>query len=361
MYAGHSIAVVVPAYNEAGFVGDVIRTVPGFVDRIYAIDDCSTDGTWVEIQRTADQENERAMRDTDGLADGGTASKVSTTGDGTATDTADVPDGSDATDTASNRVVPIRHDRNQGVGAAIKTGYARAKDDDMDIAAVMAGDGQMDPDRLHQFLDPIVEGRADYAKGNRLLDWDFLDGMSRFRLFGNILLTLLTKIASGYWRIADPQNGYTAIRLDVFDDLPMEDCYDEYGFANDILVRLNAHGKRVADVPMPASYGDEESSIDYRTFITSVSLLLLRDFLWRINVTYLVRDFHPLALCYYAGATAGGLAILSAGAGLVLGGTAGIGALLASVVLTCFAVTGLLAAMVLDRQHNASLELQATG
>lgn len=367
MYASHSIAVVVPAFNEEGFVGDVIRTVPEFVDRIYAIDDCSTDGTWVEIQHAADEENERATRGRDGLADGGTPRRFRTTGENTGdtdtpdTETSDASVTSDASDAAGSRVVPIRHDHNRGVGAAIKTGYARAKRDGMDVAAVMAGDGQMDPDRLQEFLDPLVDGRADYSKGNRLLDWEFLDGMSRFRIVGNVLLTFLTKIASGYWRIADPQNGYTAIRLDVFDDLPLDECYDEYGFANDILVRLNAHEKRVADVPMPASYGDEESSIDYRTFITSVSLLLLRDFLWRINVTYLVRDFHPLALCYYAGATAGGLALLAAGVGLVLGGTAGVGALLASVLLACFGVTGLLAAMVLDRQHNANLEIQATG
>jgi len=332
MYAGHAIAVVVPAYDEEGFVGEVIETVPDYVDRVYAIDDASSDGTWAEIQRTAERENRRATH----VTDGGT------------------------THASGTRIVPIQHDENRGVGAAIKTGYGRAKRDGMDIAAVMAGDGQMDPDRLDAFLDPIVDGRADYTKGNRLLDWDFLDGMSRFRLVGNVLLTLLTKISSGYWRIADPQNGYTAVRLDVFDDLPLEDCYDEYGFANDILVRLNAHGKRVADVPMPASYGDEESSIDYRTFITTVSMLLLQDFLWRINVTYLVRDFHPLALCYYAGATAGVFAIVAAGLGLLLGGTAGVAALLASVLLACFAGTGLLAAMVLDREHNADLELQAT-
>ena len=328
MYAGHTIAVVVPAYNEEGFVGDVIQTMPTFVDRVYAIDDASTDGTWMEIQRTADQENERAKR----LADGGTP---------------------------GTHVVPVRHEQNQGVGAAIKTGYRRAAADDMDIAAVMAGDGQMDPDDLDAYLDPIVDGRADYTKGNRLLKWDFLDGMSPFRLFGNILLTFLTKIASGYWRIADPQNGYTAIRLDVFDDVPIDDLYDQYGFANDLLVKLNAHGKRVADIPRKANYGDEESSIKYGPFVTSVSMLLLTNFLWRINVRYLVRDFHPLVLCYYAGATAGGLAIVAAIAGLLMSGVAGVGALLAAVFLACFSVTGLIAAMILEREHNARLEIQA--
>lgn len=328
MYAGHTIAVVVPAYNEEGFVGDVIQTVPTFVDRVYAVDDASTDGTWMEIQRTADQENERAKR----LADGGTP---------------------------GTHVVPLRHEQNQGVGAAIKTGYRHAAEDGMEIAAVMAGDGQMDPEDLHAYLDPIVDGRADYAKGNRLLKWDFLEGMSPFRLFGNVLLTFLTKIASGYWRIADPQNGYTAIRLDVFDEVPLDDLYDEYGFANDLLVKLNAYDKRVADVPRKANYGDEESSIDYRSFITSVSMLLLTDFLWRINVSYLVRDFHPLVLCYYVGAGAGGLAIVAAITGLLLSGIAGIGALLAAVVLACFSITSLLAAMILEREHNAPLEIQA--
>ena len=328
MYAGHSIAVVVPAYNEEGFVGDVIRTMPNFVDRVYVIDDASTDGTWMEIQRTADQVSERSKR----LADGGTP---------------------------GTHVVPIRHEQNRGVGAAIKTGYGRAAEDDMDIAAVMGGDGQMEPDDLHMFLDPIVDGRAADTKGNRLMKWDHLAGMSPFRLFGNVVLTFLTKIASGYWRIADPQNGYTAVRLDVFEDVRLDSLYDEYGFANDLLVKLNAHGKRVADVPRKANYGDEESSIKYGSFIRSVSMLLLTNFLWRINVSYLVRDFHPLVLCYYGGAAAGGLAILATIAGILLSGVAGVGALLAAVVFACFSVTGLLTAMILEREHNAPLEIQA--
>ncbi|XVH33576.1 glycosyltransferase family 2 protein (plasmid) [Haloferacaceae archaeon DSL9] len=251
MYKDNTIAVVIPAYNEAGFVGRVIETIPAFVDRIYVIDDCSTDETWDEITAVADRLEPATL-----TSNGETA--------------------------FDRRVVPIRHETNRGVGGAIKTGYLRARKDRVDVTAVMGGDGQMDPTVFERIIDPIAEGRADYVKGNRLLFDDHHAQMPRFRYVGNTILTMLTKIASGYWRVGDPQMGYTAISLRALREGDIDEMYEFYGYCNDLLVRLNVNGLRVVDVPAPLNYGDEISHIKYSTYIPRVSLMLLRTFLWRL-------------------------------------------------------------------------------
>jgi glycosyltransferase involved in cell wall biosynthesis len=286
VYRDHTVSVVVPAYNEEGFVGGVLETIPSYVDRIYVVDDCSTDGTWDEINRYAARENRetRTGRDRGVLGvDGGVA--------------------------FDHRISMIRHPTNRGVGAAIKTGYRRALADGIDVTAVMAGDGQMDPDQLPRLLDPIVEREADYAKGNRLVNGAYREGMPRFRLVGNAILTALTNVASGYWRIVDPQNGYTAISARALERIDVASIYDDYGYPNDLLVRLNAVGLRVADVAMPARYGDEESTIDYVSYVPTVSALLVRSFVWRLTTRYSVGDAHPVPLFYAASAlaTSGGV------------------------------------------------------
>ncbi|SEM02380.1 glycosyltransferase family 2 protein [Haloferax larsenii] len=348
MYREHTIGVVVPAYNEAGFVGDVIDTMPDYVDRMYVIDDCSTDDTWAEIQEYAAKINDSApetesdsetfsFRDEtpEPLTDGGTA--------------------------FADRVVPIQHEENRGVGGALKTGYCRALEDEVDITAVMGGDGQMDPDILDRFLDPIVDGDADYTKGNRLLYKGYREGMSKWRFFGNSILTFLTKIASGYWKMMDPQNGYTAISYYALDNVGIEDMYEYYGYCNDLLVKLNAKGMKIADVAMPAVYGDEESSIKYSSYIRKVSRMLLANFLWRLKVKYLVLDFHPLAIFYVFGALTTFVSLLGAGwsvyAKFVWGDSL---FLRGSISLTLF-MTGslfLMFAMLFDMQVNESKEVQ---
>ena len=275
MYEGKTVAVVVPAYNEEGFVGGVIETVPAFVDRVYAVDDGSSDDTWKEIRRAADFENNRLTRPL-------TPSPS--------------PDGGAAFEP---RVVAVRHEDNQGVGAAIKTGYCRALDDGIEIVAVMNGDGQMDPAILDRIIEPVVSGTADYAKGNRLSEPADRHTMSNWRLFGNFLLTGLTRIASGYWGMTDPQNGYTAVSREALEIIDVETLHDHYGFCNDVLVRLNAADLRVADVPMEAVYGDEDSHIRYSTFVPGLSWLLLRDFLWRLHRSY--GPAHPVPALYLLG------------------------------------------------------------
>lgn len=278
MYREHTVGVVVPAYNEGRFVGEVIETIPDYVDRIYAIDDGSTDDTWDEIKRSARRVN---------TADNGTAERF------------------------DQRVVPIQHGSNRGVGGAIKTGYRRACDDRLDVTAVMGGDGQMRADELHLVLDPIVEDRADYVKGNRLARPETRADMPRFRLFGNRLLSVFTRVASGYWGIGDPQNGYTAISLAALDAVAIEDIYEFYGYCNDLLVKLNVEGMRVADVPRCCNYADEVSHIRYSTYIPRVSWMLLRNFCWRLRERYLREEPGLTGTSY-------GLGLLTAGAGAVL-------------------------------------------
>ena len=352
MYRQHTIGVVVPAYNEEGFVGEVLRTMPEYVDRIYAVDDCSTDGTWEEIQRVAAELNERAGDEP--------VAAVGADGESAVRDDESPTAATDGGPVFDRRVVPIRHETNRGVGGAIKTGYLEALEDKIDITAVMGGDGQMDPDILPRFLDPIVDGEADYTKGNRLVDREYREGMSRWRFFGNSVLTFLTKIASGYWKMMDPQNGYTAISRRALEEVGIEEMYEYYGYCNDLLVKLNARGMRIADVPMPAVYGDEESSIDYPSYIWNVSGMLLRNFLWRLKARYLVLDFHPLALFYLAGAAVSAVGVvgiawslyawLALAAPLLVNG---------SVSFLVFAVGCLfvLFAMLFDMRANESMEV----
>jgi glycosyltransferase involved in cell wall biosynthesis len=254
MYREHTIGVVVPAHNESELIEEALAAIPDYVDAIYAVDDGSTD------------------------------------------DTADIIKSFD-----DSRIVFIRHEKNSGVGAAIVSGYKRALEDGIDIVAVMAGDNQMDPEQLARLLDPIVMKRADYTKGNRLLSPEYRRGMSRWRFTGNAILTFLTKIGSGYWQMMDPQNGYTAISKNALERINLDSIYPWYGYCNDLLVRLNVYGFRVADVVMPAKYGREKSGIRYGRYIVRVSYMLLSDFFWRLKMKYVVLSFHPLVLFYIFG------------------------------------------------------------
>lgn len=327
MYREHTVGVVIPAYNEEGLVGSTIRSVPEFVDRIYVVDDGSTDDTWQEITDTAARENPRRRQD------------------------------SNVHPYFDDQVVPIQHDENRGVGGAIKTGYLRARDESIDVTAVMGGDGQMEPEIFESLCDPIVDGQAEYVKGNRFADRTERGSMPAFRFVGNSILASLTKVASGYWRIGDPQSGYTAISLRALETAAIEDMYEFYGYCNDLLVKLNVAGLRVVDIPRPITYGDEESSIRYHTYIPRVSWMLLRNFLWRLRVNYLTFDFHPLIIAYLAGGLASGtglLAVLAASPWLGSPTAAVIQGLL-GLLLVLVGTLSFVAAMVLDKRENDHL------
>jgi glycosyltransferase involved in cell wall biosynthesis len=322
MYRGHTVGVAIPAYNEEGLVGTTLEGVPSFVDRVYVVDDASTDGTWEEIVETAERLNEAHTPSEDGPR------------------------------RFSRRVVPLRHEENRGVGGAIKTGYQRAREDGIDVTTVMGADDQMDPERLDTLLDPIVEDRADYTKGNRFLNRTDRGDMPAFRFVGNAVLSGLTKVASGYWACGDPQSGYTAISREALERAAVDEMYEFYGYCNDLLVKLNVAGLRVVDVPTPARYGEEESHINYLTYVPRVSLMLLRNFLWRLRTKYLLFDFHPVAIAYPLGAvvTLGGAA-----ASLATLGDGDPGAFGNSLLVGLVGVLTLLWAMTLDMQANAEL------
>lgn len=263
MYRNHAVAAVVPARNEAPFVGDVVDAIPAFVDRVYVVDDASEDDTRTAAidaaaGSPADEPAEwrpESRRLDRRVADAGRA----------------------------GRVAVLSHDERRGAGGAVKTGYLAALDGDADLVATVDGDGQMDPRRLDRFLDPLVDGDADYAKGTRLSRREHATGMPAFRLFGNRLLTLLCRISSGYWALTDPVNGYTAIRREALTAIDPASAYEGYGYGTEVLARLHAASCRIADVPHPSRYGDEDSGIDYRRYVTRVSRLLLATLLWRIG------------------------------------------------------------------------------
>ena len=363
MYEGHRIAVVVPAYNEAERIGDVIETMPSFVDRVYAVDDCSTDTTWAEINRYLDpsarpERLTRLLEIRDRMPDG---NETTSPGDRSADADTDetIADGSGS----SPQLVPISHDANRGVGAAIMTGYEHSLADGMDITAVMAGDGQMDPTKLESLLEPIVDGRVDYAKGNRLLGRKDRQEMSRWRRFGNLTLTFLTKVATGYWGLMDPQNGYTAISREALEAIEFDRLYERYGFTNDLLVMLNTNRFRVADVAMPAVYGSEESHIRYRSFVPNLSWLLCQGFAYRLYRRYLIDDFHPLTLLYGLG-VAGGMSALTRLALWVRDRqtaserTSGVEAAGAGAVLWLLSALTVVLAMIFDRLENDGMVIQ---
>jgi glycosyltransferase involved in cell wall biosynthesis len=264
MLEGKRVAVVVPAYDEEGLVGETLRGIPGFVDRVFVVDDASHDGTSAAAE---------------GVGDG--------------------------------RVLVLRRDRNGGVGAAIATGYRRALEEGIDVTCVMAADRQMDPDELRGLVEPVARGDVEYAKANRLVSGEAWKVIPRTRYLGNAVLSLLTKIASGYWHVADSQAGYTALSLDAIRRLDLDGLYPRYGFPNDMLVHLNVQNARVRDVPSRPIYDvGERSGIRLRSVVPRISWLLFKRFWWRMGQKYVIRDFHPLVFFYVFGVLMLGLGVL---------------------------------------------------
>jgi glycosyltransferase involved in cell wall biosynthesis len=201
-----------------------------------------------------------------------------------------------------SRVELVVHERNRGVGAAIITGYKRALEEDLDVVCVMAADNQMDPDDLEAIVRPVARGEVDYAKANRLFTGQAWKLIPRTRYLGNAVLSLLTKVASGYWHVADSQSGYTAAAKSTLAVLDLDRVYTGYGFPNDMLVHLNIWKARVRDVPSRPIYGvGERSGIRLRKVVPSISWLLFKGFWWRLWQKYVIRDFHPLVFFYLLG------------------------------------------------------------
>ncbi|SVD80023.1 uncharacterized protein METZ01_LOCUS432877, partial [marine metagenome] len=188
------------------------------------------------------------------------------------------------------RIVVIRHAKNEGVGAAVMTGYKAAIEGGMDIFVKVDGDGQMDPSLIPDFVAPIAAGEADYTKGNRFFDLKYIHLMPKVRLWGNVILSFMTKLSSGYWNLFDPTNGYTAIHRDIALHLPFEKISRRYFFETDILFRLNILRAVVVDIPMDAKYSDEISSLKISKIFFEFFIKHIRNFLKRILYNYYLRD-----------------------------------------------------------------------
>ena len=259
MYKDNKIALVIPALNEERLIGATLEAVPETIDRIYVIDDGSEDQT-AEIVRKRGE--------------------------------------------IDPRVELLQHQKNQGVGAAIITGYLQASADDYDISVVVGGDHQMPLEVVEDLLEPIVRGAADYTKGNRFLMPSVgLEGMPWTRFIGNAIISIMTKMASGYYKIYDVVDGYTAITKRAIDLIDWGKAWKGYGYPMDFLVRLNAMGLKVKDVPRRAIYleGERQSQIKGINYALKVVPMMVRDFFWRLFSKYLVRDFHPLFFFYLFG------------------------------------------------------------
>jgi glycosyltransferase involved in cell wall biosynthesis len=312
MLEGKTVAVVVPAYNEEELVGTTIRGVPGFVDRIVVVDDASRDGTVQAARAPGDP-----------------------------------------------RVDVITHDRNAGVGAAIVTGYRRALADGVDVVCVMAADNQMDPEDLERIALPVVRGEVDYAKANRLVSGQAWQVIPRSRYLGNAMLSFLTKIASGYWHVADSQSGYTAAGREILEQLDLERIYPRYGFPNDMLVHLNVWNARVRDVTARPVYNvGERSGIRIRKVVPRISWLLLKGFFWRMREKYVIRDFHPLVFFYVLGFL---MTVLGLALGIlevvlrIMGNEVSVGTVVLVALLLIFGSQFTLFAMWFDMESNKDL------
>jgi len=244
MISKPAIAVVIPSYRVTRHILGVIASMGPEVSRIYVVDDKCPDGYGALVRSSC----------------------------------------------ADPRVRVIEHAENQGVGGAVMSGYKAAIEEGMEVIVKVDGDGQMDPRLLPLFVAPILDGQADYTKGNRFFDLEQIGAMPPMRLFGNAVLSLMTKLSSGYWDLFDPTNGYTAIHADAARHLPFNKISRRYFFETDMLFRLNTLQAVVADVPMDASYGDEVSNLKISKIVTEFLLKHVRNFGKRIFYNYYLRN-----------------------------------------------------------------------
>lgn len=239
------IGVVIPCYRVTQHIDAVISNIPEIVDKIYVIDDACPQNTGDTVRQNIDD----------------------------------------------HRITILSHEENQGVGGAVMTGYEQALKDDMDIVVKIDGDGQMNPALISLFIRPIIEGRADYTKGNRFYFIDDVRSMPGLRIFGNAVLSFMTKLSSGYWHLFDPTNGFTAIHKTALSQMPLDKIAKRYFFESDILFRLNIARAVIEDIPMRAVYNDEESGLKIGKIVFPFLKGHIRNFFKRVFYNYYLRDF----------------------------------------------------------------------
>ncbi len=195
----------------------------------------------------------------------------------------------------------LYHKKNQGVGGATISGYLRALELESDIIVKLDGDGQMDPQNIAALIEPLMDGRADYAKGNRFQDFQALRKMPKIRLLGNSFLSFFVKLSSGYWTMLDPTNGYCAIRLDVLKKIPLHKVSKRYFFETDLLIHLNINRCVVQDVSMAAIYGDEKSNLSVLSALFTFPPKLIAGLMKRIFYSYYIYNFNMASVYLLVG------------------------------------------------------------
>jgi len=249
------IAVVIPCYNVRAKILGVIRQLPDFVERIYVVDDACPEQTGQYVAESC----------------------------------------------SDPRIVVVTHAINHGVGGAMVSGYQAALSDGMDIVAKLDGDGQMDPALLAKFIQPIVDERADYTKGNRFFELESLRSMPTLRLLGNAALSFVNKLSCGYWDLMDPTNGFTAIHAKVLRRIPLQKLSRRYFFESDMLFRLSTLRAVVMDVPMDARYADEKSGLKIAPVLLSFPPKYLKRMVKRFFYNYYLRDFNAASVQFLLG------------------------------------------------------------
>lgn len=244
-----NISVVIPSYKVSKHIEGVVKGIPVFVSYIIVVDDKCPQGSGKIVEALCDA-----------------------------------------------RVVVCYHERNLGVGGAVVTGYKKALELNSDVIVKLDGDGQMDVSCMQKLVEPILNGRADYTKGNRFKDFKALGKMPKVRLFGNSGLSFLVKVASGYWNLMDPTNGYTAGSKNAIGGLDLDSLAKGYFFESDMLIKLNIENAVVEDVEIPARYGDEESSLAISGELMNFPPKLLKGFCRRIFLKYFIYDFNMVSL-----------------------------------------------------------------
>lgn len=249
-----NISVVIPSYKVSKYILDVIKDIPEFVNHIIVVDDKCPQNSG-QIAKTS----------------------------------------------SDSRVIVCYNEKNLGVGGAVITGYKKALELNSDIVIKIDGDGQMDVNYMQKLIQPILDGKADYTKGNRFTDFKALRAMPKVRLFGNSGLSFLVKAASGYWNLMDPTNGYTAINKHALEELDLDNIAKRYFFESDMLINLNIENAVVVDVEIPAKYGDEESSLSITKTLVGFPPKLFKGLCKRIFLKYFIYDFNMLSLYLVVG------------------------------------------------------------
>lgn len=256
MYRKLKIAILVPCYNEEKLIAKTIETIPEFVDTIVAVNDGSNDKSLEILNRLAKK---------------------------------------------NKRLAVLDNDTNQGLGKSMLNAFEYLQDTDIDAMGIMAGDAQMDPQYLPKLLDTLIDDNVDVVKANRFSQFHSVESMPRYRRFGNIFVSILTKFATGYYKLFDSLNGYVIYRKDIIDRIPKNIIGHRYEYENTMLVALSIVGAKIRDVPIPAVYGEEKSTINLFGSMMSTFRVLNKGFWQRIYYKYVLYSFHPIALFLFSG------------------------------------------------------------